>query len=159
MGSIQDALSRHLKEENLVDQWQFDREQLVVFEGRRYTFRQLAVALSNSRIGIGSTDINFLVESSIQAAPSSIDFSNEDALLAQAYLNAKQSGALNVPAVKKLIDYFTANIFQISELFEHYGNDGINPLYPSSMASLLTHLNSAGICETGGGKDSGVQCQ
>jgi hypothetical protein len=82
-------------------------------------------------------------------------------LLYQEVLN---SGALNDPAVKQLVDTLTADIGYLSEVALDSAIDITYGAIPPSqmqeqMVSDTTHLDSQQICTTGSGTDTGTQCQ
>ncbi len=86
------------------------------------------------------------------------------------YNEVNQSGALNDPAIKQVIDQLGQEVLEISNsvnstAFEvAFPPDVTSPTTFSietlnqNVASRTTNLNSAGICTTGDGTDSGIQC-
>lgn len=90
------------------------------------------------------------------------------AKLMSRYRQAKNSGALNNPAVKKLVNQMTADILTNGEVMigsiKKIGSD-IDPNDPQAMNtflankhSKLTDKRSASICATGGGKSTNATC-
>jgi hypothetical protein len=159
MGFVQQQLSQSLDSLGMTESWKINNQETVLVEGKEYSLKDLSRMLSNTPLMPGITDIDFMVKNSILYSEHLDGLTNQSFLLAKAYEDAKNKGALNNASVKKLIDTFTANIFQMSEHFEHYIAMGSSPMFKPNIAHIVTHLNSAGICQTGGGKDSGVQCQ
>jgi hypothetical protein len=131
----------------------------VYFEGKEYSVMTLATTLSSRDIYPGTSEIDEFINGAINGSNFSGSLTNQGVVFAQAYLDAKETGALDNPSIKKLIDYFVVNIFKGAEHFEHYIHLRQNPLSEDKIHSLITHLNSTGICHTGGEEDSGVQCQ
>lgn len=94
------------------------------------------------------------------------------------YMKAKQSGAMNNPSVASVVDRLSNSVINISNTFNagyrsnkssitnDTGTDGLavtvgkrlEAVKPKIKGSLATDANSAGICETGGGNDSGTLC-
>lgn len=82
-----------------------------------------------------------------------------------AYDSAKSSGALNDSQVRQVVKNLANNIFSVSSSFNNSYLDAAtmsNTLTPfqieSKTASRVAHVNSKGICNTGGDQDTGVQC-
>lgn len=79
------------------------------------------------------------------------------------YQNALSSGALSDPSVQTLVSGLTTDIASMSYDFIVAMNQLVDgSLSPSqlneSLASQLTHSDSADICKTGSATDSGIQC-
>ncbi len=78
---------------------------------------------------------------------------------------AKAGGALENPAVAEFVDTMVTEVWHLGDRLEnrvHWVDHGeLSPEeFRQSVAgtSDITHGNSAGICKSGGGKDSGTRC-
>lgn len=97
----------------------------------------------------------------------SFEDSPETAAFKKLYAQAQQSGALADPAVKTLVGTMVNDIYYLSDGFQGAIGDMrdatglanlnqgiVNKMNPST----LTHSDSAIICVTGGGADTGTAC-
>lgn len=83
----------------------------------------------------------------------------------KAYQKADQSGALANPAIQKVIQSLSKNIVLIGDNFQdtvtlrQVNGGSTNPeSFNFSQASSFSHENAGGICDTGGGEDTGIHC-
>jgi hypothetical protein len=86
----------------------------------------------------------------------------------QQYVSLNQKGVLRDPTVKRVVKDLTERIGMLASSMENNlsgiairQNAGANvPLsqFNQMMISDFSHIHSAGICNAGGGHDSGVQC-
>lgn len=88
------------------------------------------------------------------------------------YKSALAGGALSHPQVASVVDSLSTSVTNISDNFEGLlrtngdyngqtvSNSGefITNMKDKGKTSWVSHTNSAGICETGGGNDSGTLC-
>lgn len=94
--------------------------------------------------------------------PSSNVLSSLSAFL-DVYHQAESSGALSDPAVAQVVSSLSTQIALSSDTLmqavgEVYLGHSSAGQIPSLEVSVATNMNSAGICTTGNGTDSGVQC-
>lgn len=79
------------------------------------------------------------------------------------YSQANQSGALQDPTVKAVVEHLSQQIALTTEAVVQAHGDAFMHYTPisqaaSGAASKVTHVDSAGICSVGQGTDSGVHC-
>lgn len=101
-----------------------------------------------------------------------ISMGNDTLKFAQIYSTALEQGAMDDPAVRSVIQTLTQNVLDIADQTGKAGDYTANEYFyeqpqfsnytpgnfNQNVAAPLTHTNSAAICQTGGGQDSGIQC-
>lgn len=75
-----------------------------------------------------------------------------------AYIEARDNGALYDPAAKAIVDDAVIQIFGINASLLNNAAAIAPEAMREKMASSLTHAESAIICDTGNGKDTGTLC-
>jgi len=83
-----------------------------------------------------------------------------------AYQEVARNGSLEDPVIKLVVDQLSADISSLSDSMEHETNKVLHQLGGSydpnqvltRIVSDMTHQDAVGICATGNGQDTGVQC-
>lgn len=128
----------------------------VTFEGKQYKIDDLS-----SMLGWQSSE---LTPESISDRLSTQNAGPELKQFIDLYFKAEGSGALNDPAVKKVVTNMSDNIAFLTEITESTAWTTSNVEFDAAAmdqyaASAATNLNSGGICQAGNNTDTGVQCK
>lgn len=127
----------------------------VFFEGRYTTIEKLEDGLGYDRAGYGEMPTD----------PLSMSWEPDKDIKSfiKAYQLAANNGALADPLTKSIIQELASEIAMITAAMDNAqwaSSEGdIQPVtLLDSVASSITHTDSAGICVTGKAQDSGIQC-